>query len=162
MSAELAVQDDHLDLGHLSATICAELAAGLTDATGIKAKYDITDAQWDRLKVNAAFRAMLREALRLFSGDIGSAARIKMKAEILLEDSLPVLDKIIHDKEIGSGPKLDSIKQLSVLAEKTGGGNKNKEGGMSGAGFNVGIYINTLGGNDAAPPTIITIPVDED
>lgn len=161
MGSELAIQDDQLELAHLSATICAELAAGLTDSNGIKAKYELSDAQWDRLKVNAAFRAMLKEALQKFTGDIGSAARIKMKAEILLEDSLPVLDKIIHDSEAGSGPKLDSIKQLSVLAEKTGGG-KLKEGGMTGAGFNVGIYINTGGGGDAEPPTIISIPANED
>ncbi len=161
MSAELAIQDDQLALGHLSATICAELAAGLTDAAGIKVKYELTDAQWNRLKTNVPFRAMLKEALQKFTGDVGSSARIKMKAEILLEDSLPILDKIIHDGEAGSGPKLDSIKQLSVLAEKTGGG-KSKESGMSGAGFNVGIYINTGGGNDAAPPTIITIPADDD
>ncbi len=161
MGSEVTVADDQLELAHLSATICAELAAGLTDAAGIKLKYDLTDAQWDKLKINAPFRAMLKEALQKFTGDIGSANRIKMKAEILLEDSLPVLDKIIHDKETGSGPKLDSIKQLSVLAEKTGGG-KNKEVGMTGAGFNVGIYINTGGGNDAAPPTIISIPADED
>lgn len=161
MSAELAVQDDQLELGHLSATICAELAAGLTNADGIKERYEISDAQWERLKINATFRSMLKEALGRFTGDIGSSARIKMKAEILLEDSLPILDKIIHDSDTGSGPKLDSIKQLSVLAEKTGGG-KDKERGMSGAGFNVGIYINTVGGNDAMPPTIITIPVDED
>lgn len=161
MSAELAVQDDQLELGHLNATICAELAAGLTNAAGIKERYSISDAQWERLKINATFRSMLKEALERFTGDIGSSARIKMKAEILLEDSLPVLDKIIHDSDTGSGPKLDSIKQLSVLAEKTGGG-KDKERGMSGAGFNVGIYINTIGGNDAMPPTIITIPVDED
>lgn len=158
---QLAIQDDQLELGHLSATICAELAAGLADAAGIKVRYDLSDAQWEKLKNNGPFRSMLKEALEKFTGDIGSSARIKMKAEILLEDSLPVLDKIIHDSEIGSGPKLDSIKQLSILAEKIGG-SKTKEGGMTGAGFNVGIYINTGGGADAAPPTIISIPADED
>lgn len=160
MSTNLAVQNDQLDLSHLSATICAELAAGLADAAGIKKKYELSDDQWNRLKINSVFRGMLKDALQKFSGDIGSAARIKMKAEILLEDSLPVLDKMIHDSDIGTGPKLDSIKQLAVLAEKAGAG-KNKDGEMSGAGFNVGIYINTGGGNDAAPPTIISLPLDE-
>lgn len=160
MASELAVRDDQLGLSHLSATICAELAAGLADAEGIKEKYELTDPQWNKLKVNPAFRSMLRDALQKFAGDIGSAARIKMKAEILLEDSLPVLDKMIHDKESGAGPKLDSIKQLAVLAEKTGGG-KGEKGGASGTGFNVGIYINTGEGNEPAPPTIISIPPDD-
>lgn len=161
MSAELAVQDDQLGLSHLSATICAELAAGLADPAGIKQKYELTDGQWDRLKANPAFRSMLKDALQRLSGDTGAAGRIKMKAEILLEDSLPVLDKMIHDSESGAGSKLDSIKQLSVLAEKTGS-SKGKDGGMSGAGFNVGIYINTGGGGDAAPPTVISLPADDD
>ena len=90
METALAVQNDQLGLSHLSATICAELAAGLADAAGIKEKYELTDPQWDRLKINPAFRAMLKDALQKFQGDIGAPARIKMKAEILLEDSLPV------------------------------------------------------------------------
>ncbi len=161
MSNAVAVLEDQLDLSHLSATICAELAAGLADPAGIKIKYHLTDEQWDRLKNNTAFRGMLKDALQKFSGDVGAAGRIKMKAEILLEDSLPVLDKIIHDSESGAGSKLDSIKQLSVLAEKTGGGKNKETGGMDGGGFSVGIYINTGGGNDAEVPTIISIPPDE-
>lgn len=161
LSTNLAVQDDQLGLSHLSATICAELAAGLADAEGIRAKYELTEAQWEKLKNNVVFRGMLKDALQKFSGDIGTSARIKMKAEILLEDSLPVLDKLIHDAECGAGSRLDSIKQLTVLAEKSGGG-KGEKSSDAQHGFNVGIYINTGEGNDAAPPTIISLPAEED
>jgi len=157
----LAVQDDQLGLSHLSATICAELAAGLADADGIKAKYELTEPQWRKLKSNAAFRAMLKDALVKFQGDIGAPARIKMKAEILLEDSLPVLDEIIHNKEGAHGNKLDAVKQLTVLAEKAGGGKGVEKGEMTGTGFNVQIHINTGGGEDAAPATVIDIPAED-
>lgn len=163
METALAVQNDQLGLSHLSATICAELAAGLADAAGIKEKYELTDPQWDRLKINPAFRAMLKDALQKFQGDIGAPARIKMKAEILLEDSLPVLDHIIHRKEGGDANKLDSIKQLTVLAEKAGGKGADKGEGFTGHGFNVNIHINTGDGNEAEPLTIIEqLPEDED
>ena len=154
MDTALAVQDDQLTLGHLSATICAELAAGLADADGIKAKYELTEAQWRKLKSAPVFRSMLKDALRKFQGDIGAPARIKMKAEILLEDSLPVLDGIIHDKDGAASTKLDSVKQLAVLAEKTG--NKSSErGGPSGTGFSVNIHINT--GEGQEPEPVMTI-----
>ena len=160
METALAVQDDQLTLGHLSATICAELAAGLADADGIMAKYEISQAQWQKLKSAPAFRNMLKDALRKFQGDIGAPARIKMKAEILLEDSLPVLDGIIHDKEGAVGNKIDSVKQLAILAEKTGN-KSNERGGASGTGFSVNIHINTGEGQEAEPVMVIEQPPED-
>lgn len=156
---EIAVQDDQLGLSHLSATICAELAAGLADVEGIKEKYELTDAQWERLKVAPAFRSMLKDALSKLSGDMNAGRRIIMKAEILLEDSLPVLDAIVHDQEGSSQSKIDGIKQLAVLAQKTGKGEAG--GGVGGPGFNVSIHINTGGGTVASTDTIIEVPAED-
>ena len=50
LSTDLAIQDDSLGLSHLSATICAELAAGLIDAEGVKDKYKLSEVQWRKLK----------------------------------------------------------------------------------------------------------------
>lgn len=152
MASELAIADDTLGLSHLSAAICAELAAGLADAEGIKDKYELTDAQWNKLRCNPAFRNMLKDALGQFSGDMNAGRRILLKSEILLEDSLPVLDQMIHDKDGASGNKLDSIKQLTVLAQK---GGKQEGGPQGGPGFDVQIHINTGGGADAIPALII-------
>ncbi len=150
---ELAVQDDQLGLSHLSATICAELAAGLADVEGIKEKHELSDAQWDRLKVTPAFRNMLKDALQKLSGDMNAGKRIMMKAEILLEDSLPVLDRVIHNREGSTQSKIDSIKQLTVLAGKTG--KIDGEGNNIGQGFNVSIHINTGEGRETQPITIV-------
>lgn len=150
---ELAVQDDQLGLSHLSATICAELAAGLADVEGVKEKYELTDAQWDKLKVAPAFRNMLKDALQKLSGDMNAGKRIMMKAEILLEDSLPVLDRVIHNSEGSTQSKIDSIKQLTVLAGKAG--KIDGQGNNVGQGFNVSIHINTGDGQEAQPITIV-------
>lgn len=159
MSTELAIADDTLGLSHLSAAICAELAAGLADAEGIKAKYELTDQQWKKLAANPAFRNMLKDALGKFSGDLNAGKRIMLKSEILLEDSLPILDQMIHDKEGSSSNKLDSIKQLTVLAQK--GGRAEGGAGGSGVGFDVQIHINTGGGHDAVPALIIEQPKED-
>lgn len=141
MHTDLVVPDDQLGLSHLSATICAELAAGLTDAKGIKAKYELTDSQWNKLKVNPVFRNMLKEALGNFQGDMNAGKRIMLKAEILLEDSLPILDKLVHSTEGSTQSKLDGIKQLTVLAGKAG--KVDNKGNNVGQGFNVIIHIET-------------------
>lgn len=159
MGSELAVLDDQLGLSHLSASICAELAAGLADSAGIKLKYELTDAQWDKLKTNPAFRSMLKDAMGNFSGDMNAGKRIMLKAEILLEDAMPVLDSIIHDKEGAASNKLDSIKQLTVLAQK--GGKQEGQIGAGGTGFNVEIHINTGGGRDAVEHVIIDQPKED-
>ncbi len=156
---ELAIQDDQLGLSHLSATICAELAAGLADADGIKEKYGLTEEQWRKLKSTPAFRSMLKDALRKLSGDMNAGKRIMMKAEILLEDSLPVLDRVIHDKEGSTQSKIDSIKQLTILAGKTG--KIDGQGNNAGHGFNVSIHINTGDGEANQPLTIINAEPEE-
>lgn len=153
MESNLAIRDDQLELSHLSATICAELAAGLADADGVKEKYGINDAQWRRLKSSPLFRAMLKEALGKFHGDMNAGKRITMKAEILLEDSLPILHRTIHDNDGAIASKLDAVKQLTVLAGKSG--NQAGKGGLLGQGFNVIMHINTGGGQDAVPHVLI-------
>ena len=64
-----------------------------------------------------------------------------LKAEILLEDSLPVLDALLHNSDGSTQSKLDSIKQLVVLAGKAG--KVDGQGNNIGQGFNVAIHINT-------------------
>lgn len=143
MSNEIALPyaDLELELSHLSAMICAELATGLADKDSIKQRYGITDAQWDRLKTNPAFRAMLKETIQRFGGDMNAGKRITVKAEVALEDSIPVLYEIAHNKEGSAQNKIDSIKMMAVLANRTGKGEQHQ--GPAGGGFNVQIHINT-------------------
>lgn len=146
MSAVLA---EPLDLEHLSATIAAELAAGLSDGAGIRAKYHISQGQWDHLKVNPAFRKMLAEAIKDWGGDINSGRRITKKAEIMLEDSLPVLYDIAHDVESPRQQKIDSIKQMAVLAGKTNSKGESAGAQVGQTGAVINIHIVTKDGERA-------------
>jgi hypothetical protein len=154
MSTDLMIPNDDLDLTHLSATIAAELAAGLTTKDDVMVKYSLTDVQWEKLRNNKVFRSMLKDALIQFTGDMNAGRRIILKSEILLEDALPVLHQMIHNAEGSSQSKIDSIKQLTVLAQKTGGP---KEGAAAGGGFSVNIHIRT----GEAEQVVIEQPVAE-
>lgn len=165
-----AVLAEPLDLEHLSATICAELAAGLSDGAGIRAKYNISQAQWDSLKVNPAFRKMLAEAFQDWHGDINAGKRITKKAEIMLEDSLPVLYQIAHDPESPRQQKIDSIKQMAVLAGKTNSKGEAAVGGGGPAGAVINIQIVTKDGPQngvtidakSNSPQLVAVPLPED
>lgn len=139
MSTEIVPEDTILELAHLSPLICMELAAGLSDPNSVCDKYRITEAQWQRLKVNPTFMGMMQEATLAFSGDANAGKRITKKAEILLEESLPILHRIMTRDDASTQSVLDTVKQLSVLAGRT---QRQAEGAAAGSGFNVQIHIN--------------------
>ncbi len=157
MSTELTELEDGLSFTHLSPTICAELAAGLISIPDVPDKYDMSAAQWARLMASPFFVSMLKEAGQKFKGDLNSANRITLKSEIMLEDSLPILDTIIHNGDGSTQSRLDGIKQLSVLAGRTQ--NKVGEKGGGGAGFAVNIHINT--GEEVVSAPVIEIAAED-
>lgn len=142
MTTDVAIQETLLDLEHLSPLICVELAAGLSTPEGIMDKYKITEPQWLRLKENPTFLNMMKEAALTFSGDLNAGNRITKKAELLLEDLLPVMYKLATAPEASTGTVVDIVKQLKEIAgiSSRGGG---REGGGAGPGFNVQIEIHT-------------------
>lgn len=108
-----------LPLDALKATIVTELAAGLTDAAGVRERYGISEAQWDILKKTPLFRTMLKEAIERLSGDMNAGARIKHKADVLLEDNLRILDEIANDRDAQSQSRIEAVKTMAQLAGRS-------------------------------------------
>ena len=120
MSTELTTPD--LTFGDLSATVAAELAAGLSSAETIRKRFGLSLPQWKQLTQNEYFRGMVKESLRAFQGDLNAGKRITLKAEIMLEDSLADLYGIVKDKAIPSGER---IKAVQTMADLSGRNSKN-------------------------------------
>lgn len=124
-----------LSLDDLSATVATELAAGLMDAKGAREKYGITIAQWEILKNNKTFRAMLKEAIQRLGGDMNAHKRTTLKAEVALEDSVGILYRLVKSPETPAPSRIEGIKTLAQLS-----GRNNKEAGSgSGTGFSINI-----------------------
>lgn len=129
----------NLELADLNAHIAIELAAGLSDAAAIRERYGISDAQWETLSKNKTFRRMIVEAMENLRGDMNAGARITKKAEIVLEDAIPVLDGIIHNPQMVAQARIDAIKELRTLS-----GRGAKDGSIpaaAGGGFTLNINI---------------------
>lgn len=144
MTTDIVPQDTILELAHLSPLICMEIAAGLSDPESVCEKYNISPEQWERLRINPTFVGMMKEATLTFAGDANAGKRITKKAEILLEESLPILHRIMTRPDASTQAVLDTVKQLSVLSGRT---QRQAEGAGAGSGFNVAIHINTGDGD---------------
>lgn len=125
---------------HLSPVICMELAAGLSDEEGVRERYGLSEDEFRRLKAQPSFSAMYREAEAAFAGNVNAGNRITKKAELLLEEALPVIHRLMTSPEASTQTIIECVKQLTVLA------GRNKVSGEKGAGaaggFNVSIEIN--------------------
>ncbi len=153
MTTNIVPEDTILELAHLSPLICMELAAGLSDPESVCDKYGLTESQWERLKINPTFMGMMQEATLAFAGDANAGKRITKKAEILLEESLPILHKIMTRDEASTQAVLDTVKQLTVLAGRT---QRQVEGTKdTSGGFNVAIHINTGNGQTRVEGEVI-------
>ena len=132
--------DTALPLDSLKASIVVELAAGLSDAEGIRERYGISEAQWSILRKAPIFRQMLKEAIERLAGDTNAANRIKLKADVMLEDNLKVLDEIANDRGAQSMARIKAIEVSAQLAGKGPSQSKDKEGDGRGT-FSLNIVI---------------------
>jgi hypothetical protein len=132
-----------LSLFDLKAQIATELAAGLSDAEGIRQRYGISIPQWDVLRENPSFRNMVVEALEKLQGDLNAGKRITLKSEIALEDSIQELYVMAHDPRIVPASRIEAIKTMAQLA-----GRNAKEGssGPAGSGFSINISFSAESG----------------
>lgn len=135
--------DASVDFSLLNAHIATELATGLSDAASIRARYGITDPQWDTIKKNPAFRAMLAEALQKWRGDTNASARIQLKADIVLEDAIPAYDNMIHNANVPASERINAGKLLAQLA-----GRNARESAPTAIGGGFTLNINVHGSKE--------------
>ena len=115
-TANTSVALPDLTFGDLSATVAAELAAGLSTAESIRKRFNLSLPQWKMLTQNDYFRGMVKESLRAFQGDLNAGRRITLKAEVMLEDSLADLYGIVKDKAVPSGERIKAVQTMADLA----------------------------------------------
>ncbi len=150
---------DATEIHELAANIATALAAGLVTFEEVPGHFNVNPEVWDEFKFNPAFKRVYDEAKTIWSGDLNSSKRVKLKALAMLEDSLPVLHKIMYDDSIHVSNRLEAVKQTARLA-----GAEQQEAAAAGVGapFRLEINIGTedgmktisLGGDDQSTEAI--------
>lgn len=129
-----------LSLSNLSAQVAAELAAGLSSEETLRERFNLSEAQWEALQDNPVFKRMLHEAQETLSGPLNAKQRIRLKAGIAFEETIPTLYRMIHDRDLAGAARMEAAKLLAKVSE-VDRGDPDESGNPAGNGFSITINL---------------------
>ncbi len=127
--------------------LAIELAVQIRPVAELLVHYNLTRSQLVSKLRESMFRDMVKQAKTLWHSDLSIKERIRLKSQVLVEDSLLSIFQIVHNDNNAIPAKLDAFKQLSRVAEVDA-----PERGKGDTGSRFTVQIN-LG--DTVPPVII-------
>lgn len=139
-------------MGDLSAQLAIELAAGLSSEETLRERYGLDMSAWQDLTDHPTFKSMLSEAHKTLTGDLNAKNRIKLKASVAFEDTIPTIYNMAHDVKVPAASRLEAAKILS----RVGGVDAQHENTVGGTGFSISINL----GSSNQPITINGSKVD--
>ena len=98
------------------AKLALELVSNLRPRSEVAAAYGYDTAQLKAKIANDSFRAILLEAKRLWSADTNSRDRARLKAGMLVEDSLLDIYEIVTDRNATPAVRNQSFQNLAKVA----------------------------------------------
>lgn len=127
--------------------LAVEVAVKIRPIAEILNTYSISRSDLVRKLKDPMFRDMVRQAKTIWNSDLSIKERIRLKSQVLVEDSLLAVFSIVHNNENAVPAKLDAFKQLARVAEVD---SPERGKGDSGSRFTVSINL----GNQTAPVII--------
>lgn len=134
--------------------LAIELALQIRSIPDVLKTYSLARSDLARKLRQPMFRDMVKQAKILWNSDLSIKERIRLKSQVLVEDSLLSIFQIVHAADNAIPAKLDAFKQLSKIAEVEAPERKQNE-----IGSRFTVHIN-LGDNIA--PVVIEGSTDHD
>lgn len=131
-----------------------EIAIQIRPINEILVAYSTSRSELVAKLKNPMFRDMVKQAKRLWSSDLSIKERIRLKSQVLVEDSLLTIFSIVHNQDNAVPAKLDAFKQLARVAEVD---TPERARGDTGTRFTVQINL-----GDTTPPVIIEAEANEE
>lgn len=94
-----------------------ELVANISPPAQILARHGLTPAEFKAKQKDKMFVAAYKEARSAWASDMNVQQRIKLKAGLLLEDSLMDILLVVKDPLMATTHKLEATKQLGQLSQ---------------------------------------------
>jgi hypothetical protein len=104
-------------LGDPSAGLAYELALGLRPPLAVAADYGVDEAGLRALLDNPRFADMVREARKEWESAHNTAARIRIKARMAVEESLPTLFDVVQDPAVAGAARVNAFRELREIAD---------------------------------------------
>ena len=134
-------------LSDTDSRLAVELAVRLRPVPDIIAAYGISAKTLSVKLRDPMFRDMVKQAKSLWNSDLSVKERIRLKSQVLVEDSLLEIFSMVHNQENAVPAKLDAFKQLARVAEVD---SPDRGKGDSGSRFTVSINL-----GDTVKPVVI-------
>jgi hypothetical protein len=108
-------------------SIAREIAYDIIPLETILKNHEVTHKQFQEISKQQAFQTMLREYVEVWAGAENTQGRVKMKITSGVEDSLPDMFGLLHDKNFSDNARVELFKTLLQAGglrgtEKTEGG----------------------------------------
>lgn len=118
--------------------LAVEIAVQLRPVPEILKQYNISRKDLVRKLKDPMFRDMVKQAKSLWHSDLSVKERIRLKSQVLVEDSILEIFSIIHNKDNAIPARLDAFKQLARVAEVDAPDRSNAD---TGSRFTVSINL---------------------
>jgi hypothetical protein len=119
--------------------LAREIAIGILNPDQILKLHGLTEAQWHELAASRAFQELLGEEMQLWQSGLNTKQRVELKTWAMLEEALPTLWNMLHDKDFNDAAKVSLV---SALQKQVGIGQKDVQQNGS-ADSRISITINT-------------------
>lgn len=134
-------------LSDTDSRLAVEVAVQIRPITEVLVAYSLTRSDLVRKLKDPMFRDMVKQAKSIWSSDLSIKERIRLKSQVLVEDSLLTVFSIIHNVDNAIPAKLDAFKQLARVAEVD---SPERGKGDTGSRFTVSINL-----GDTIAPVVI-------
>lgn len=134
--------------------LAVEVAVQIRPIAEVLNAYSLTRADLVRKLRDPMFRDMVKQAKSIWSSDLSIKERIRLKSQVLVEDSLLAIFSIVHNHDNAIPAKLDAFKQLARVAEVD---SPERSKGGDGSRFTVSINL-----GDTIKPVIIEGSAQDD
>lgn len=101
----------------LKPELAMELAAKLQPVEVICLRYGLSTHDLQQLLEYPAFRAMVRQAKETWSSDMNAEQRVRAKAALAVEDTIPDLHGIVVDEKVQPRQRSDAWAKLARVAQ---------------------------------------------
>lgn len=98
------------------ARLAVELAIQISDLPTICKRYGVSTDELKKKLKDPMFRGAVKEAKRQWSADLNAKERIRVKSQLLVEDTILDVFSIIKDRDQATPARLDAFKSLTKIS----------------------------------------------
>lgn len=104
-------------LSDADSRLAVEIAVQIRPIPEILVQYNLSRSDLVKKLKDPMFRDMVKQAKSLWHSDLSVKERIRLKSQILVEDSILEIFSILHNRDNAIPARLDAFKQLARVAE---------------------------------------------